>query len=192
MLLLHHHELWRVRPSACSLNLKVELVPPPFPRACYISSPFRFILQCLLEYLLSRSTFRMPLLDCCKQLIQTVCPRSHSHRVQVSPSNMNHIKITITDYRCISMYPVTTLTVLKKWRRVTFLPSRKALNWLLYERVGVDMDPMRRIDVWCSIKNFAFHIYKNYLNTGKSYCTWALSWLINSSFVCKSHDIILS
>jgi len=84
-------------PVACSLTLKVELVPPPFPRACYISSPFRFILQCLLEYLLSRSTYRMQFLDYCKQLIQTVCPRSHYLRVQVSHSNLNHIKITITD-----------------------------------------------------------------------------------------------
>lgn len=97
MLLLHHHELWRVRPSACSLTLKVELVPPSFPRACYISPPFRFILQYLLGCLLSLSTFRMQLFDCCKQLIQTVCPRSHSLRVQVSPTDPNHIKITIPD-----------------------------------------------------------------------------------------------
>ena len=46
----HHHELWRVWCGACSLNLKVKLVLPSFPRTPYISLPFLLILQCLFGY----------------------------------------------------------------------------------------------------------------------------------------------
>ena len=41
----HHHELWMGRPSACSLTLKVKLVPPSFRRASDMFPSSRFTLQ---------------------------------------------------------------------------------------------------------------------------------------------------
>jgi hypothetical protein len=41
----NHHQLWRVRLSACSLTPRLELVSQSFPRASYISPFFMFNLH---------------------------------------------------------------------------------------------------------------------------------------------------
>ena len=46
----HHHEVCRVRLSACSFNLKVKLVPLSFPSASYSSPRSGFKLQFLCGY----------------------------------------------------------------------------------------------------------------------------------------------
>ena len=53
----HYHELWSVRRSGCSLNLKVKLIFSSFNLASYVSPSCRFILQCLFGYPLCVHSF---------------------------------------------------------------------------------------------------------------------------------------
>ena len=43
----YHHVPERLGMLACSLILKMKLVPPSLPRSSYVSSSVWFILQCL-------------------------------------------------------------------------------------------------------------------------------------------------